>query len=528
MKKLKVLKKGLTLFLVLFLCIENFAAVVSDNDGSAFITKAEFDSLKNNFQSQIDQYNTSIDSKIDGAIAAYLAGIKVDNTTTENIIFYDWTDGVYHLNGTLKPEFRYPSLNMYYNIGQDHRADGRYDKMWWAWLQIKNTENTSSHNYRPLISNVVEGSSVDLSNAIWGGRATNWSEAIRATRSVEQYSRDPGVSGDGVKAGRVPTIRLRNALVQASDGYYPVENYDLWKPTVYWYNAMSESDYSSYVTNKVIQYSHELNLNLYNGAKIDYEHILSWSDSNWSVWNQSFNKTLRTSSYQTLTRAQVFNNASVSGDISGTEWFHSKPNPELLTDYTDKWFLTVWVQRSPTQAYEISTSKWKTAGLVSDSLASSRIKQSTSRIASYGSKNYDLNLNLCQGLPICVAKEGETISWKPVFSDVTCASSASSYITTNGKINILLSTEPFGARGAIDSKYIIKTLDMESGAVTTNYTTTPEGSLTTTLKFNMPKDGVVYAIWWPTCTSSTYRDNYDWQVKLDIANSNTFDRTVSR
>ena len=79
MKKLKLLKKGLTLFLVLFLCIENFAAIVSDNDGSAFITKAEFDSLKNNFQSQIDQYNTSIDAKIDGAIAAYLAGVKLSS-----------------------------------------------------------------------------------------------------------------------------------------------------------------------------------------------------------------------------------------------------------------------------------------------------------------------------------------------------------------------------------------------------------------------------------------------------------------
>ena len=46
-----------------------YAAAVSDNDGSAFITKAEFDSLKNDFQSQIDLYNSSIDSKIDTAIA---------------------------------------------------------------------------------------------------------------------------------------------------------------------------------------------------------------------------------------------------------------------------------------------------------------------------------------------------------------------------------------------------------------------------------------------------------------------------
>ena len=64
--------------------IESFGAVVSDNDGSAFITKAEFDSLKNNFQSQIDQYNTSIDSKIDGAIASYLAGIAMEKTNLLN------------------------------------------------------------------------------------------------------------------------------------------------------------------------------------------------------------------------------------------------------------------------------------------------------------------------------------------------------------------------------------------------------------------------------------------------------------
>ena len=70
-------------FFAFLFSIESFAAVVSDNDGSAFITKAEFDSLKNNFQSQIDQYNTSIDSKIDGAIASYLGGIKI--AKTENI-----------------------------------------------------------------------------------------------------------------------------------------------------------------------------------------------------------------------------------------------------------------------------------------------------------------------------------------------------------------------------------------------------------------------------------------------------------
>ena len=71
-KGISLIKRVVALFLVLLLSIESFAAVVGDNDGSAFITKAEFDSLKHDFQSQIDLYNTSIDSKIDGAIASYL------------------------------------------------------------------------------------------------------------------------------------------------------------------------------------------------------------------------------------------------------------------------------------------------------------------------------------------------------------------------------------------------------------------------------------------------------------------------
>ena len=100
------MKRALALFLVVLICIESFAAVVSDNDGSAFITKAEFDSLKNNFQAQIDQYNTSIDSKIDGAIASYLAGIQVakteevkticspsDGVTSIESSSFPWTEG---------------------------------------------------------------------------------------------------------------------------------------------------------------------------------------------------------------------------------------------------------------------------------------------------------------------------------------------------------------------------------------------------------------------------------------------------
>ena len=62
----RIIKTIKVCILLLILITNNmFAAVVSDNDGSAFITKAEFDSLKNDFQLQINNYNISIDSKID-------------------------------------------------------------------------------------------------------------------------------------------------------------------------------------------------------------------------------------------------------------------------------------------------------------------------------------------------------------------------------------------------------------------------------------------------------------------------------
>ena len=60
-KLVKTAKRALGLVFAFLLSIESFAAVVSDNDGSAFITKAEFEALKKDFNNQIDNYNSSID-----------------------------------------------------------------------------------------------------------------------------------------------------------------------------------------------------------------------------------------------------------------------------------------------------------------------------------------------------------------------------------------------------------------------------------------------------------------------------------
>ncbi len=85
---MNAIRKILIILLIsIIITFDCLAIAIADNDGSAFISKAEFDSLKNSFQSQIDSYNLNIDNKIDDAIASYLSGIKVDKTIKINTGF---------------------------------------------------------------------------------------------------------------------------------------------------------------------------------------------------------------------------------------------------------------------------------------------------------------------------------------------------------------------------------------------------------------------------------------------------------
>ena len=77
-KSNKIFKVLCITFAVIIISCNAFAVAVADNDGSAFISKAEFDSLKNNFQAEIDNFYSSIDNKIDTSIASYLAGLRIE------------------------------------------------------------------------------------------------------------------------------------------------------------------------------------------------------------------------------------------------------------------------------------------------------------------------------------------------------------------------------------------------------------------------------------------------------------------
>ena len=92
MKKILKIKIILYTILSIILTFNVYSAIVSDNDGSAFVTKSEFEALKENFKNQVDNYNQSIDGKIDGAIASYLAGLKLIKTAYVDSQIYKAND----------------------------------------------------------------------------------------------------------------------------------------------------------------------------------------------------------------------------------------------------------------------------------------------------------------------------------------------------------------------------------------------------------------------------------------------------
>ena len=182
-KSISLIKRVAALFLVLLLSIESFAAIVSDNDGSAFITKAEFDSLRNDFQSQIDQYNTSIDQKIDGAIASYLSGIKLTRTEeltlpTKQNIFKTLDDVNFTGRGT--DVLTYDIVAMVVNTYSNELL--RRIGFGLKWNVTYNPKN----NYNVALAH-AEGD--DNRNAIWRGWAENYKKTYKACKLVY------GVSG---------------------------------------------------------------------------------------------------------------------------------------------------------------------------------------------------------------------------------------------------------------------------------------------------------------------------------------------
>ena len=204
-KASRLIKRYIALILVLLFSIESFAAVVGDNDGAAFITKAEFDSMKNDFQSQLDRYNSSLDNKIDGAIASYLNGIRVSKISHVTPIVYG---NIYMLDKTAGSEPRYhyappylvgESMAAVWSLGS--RTDNRVNAG--ISLYTPSSESQKSNNVYKAMKLVV--SNLDDTNQIaqwngWYSAAVDEVNVDYADKSLENGQSVWGVGSAGAES----------------------------------------------------------------------------------------------------------------------------------------------------------------------------------------------------------------------------------------------------------------------------------------------------------------------------------------
>ena len=140
------IKQHLAFLLIVLISIENFAAVVGDYDGTAFVTKEEFETLKTDFSKQLTNYNASLDSKIDGSIANYLNGNTISNKQEikqmDSYKTIRWMHGPY----------------MYFTnrrFTEFSTADGKYvDTVRWQILKPENRRQTNSDAYAWCYDNI--------------------------------------------------------------------------------------------------------------------------------------------------------------------------------------------------------------------------------------------------------------------------------------------------------------------------------------------------------------------------------------
>ena len=237
--------------MVVLLSCESFAAVVSDNDGPAFITKAEFEELKFSFESQIDKYNASLDNKIDGAITSYLDGnhISVKQTIKQmdNYNTIRWMHGPY----------------MYFTnrrFTEFSATEGKYvDTVKWQILKPENRRQTQSDAYSWCYDNLRDNFNnyhVAFGLTPSGGVTKQWGIAYGASAHrygptiYVEYEKKDGewVITDNSSRVIVGESGYSNYLHAQPHGLTAIENRFSWT---------GEKKLTSTTANNVVSYTNE-------------------------------------------------------------------------------------------------------------------------------------------------------------------------------------------------------------------------------------------------------------------------------
>lgn len=547
----KSFKKVLALLFVLLLACENFAAVVSDNDGSAFITKAEFDSLKNNFQSQLNQYNTSIDGKIDTAISSYLAGIKTEKTTRTNIINSSWDD-VSAVNGEFETEWNMPEMAFTFLIGY-LRLQGSYAPLtlpnanWiikWlmsdAYSKITPDFLTSGGtNKRNLVTN--EGTNDSPTKITWAGRALRYHENWALSRMSYYYWPNSVSSGWDL------------AYLDLPNGYgYAVDYKDFFKITavgnlqssknnlktlwpfqmIWYYGVLPETHTNAYISNwNIISLVDNLTTSITlekdaSGKTTEYDHIIVHDGATtWRLFNTNYNycnapaeSTLGSDAVDAAGNAEISVNTDVFGSkTSGNSATDTATRPRhLISDVVQaQRDLAVTMVKSANAIYP-------NLGVIKDKKAANLIYQDqvTKIIDGGGTRVEKAPVTLEKGFQLLASKKDDVIEWTPIFNYTHAHNGTSTYAPDNThEVDIYFSDGPFTNKTSTTKPIKVK---VDNDTALKDYATTT--NRTCKIKFTMPSDGLVYVKFVPHFTGTSYLSS-DWIVTLDIKNSNSYTYT---
>ena len=504
-------KKALVLFFAFLLSINSFAAVVADNDGSAFITKAEFDSLKNNFQSQLDQYNTQIDNKIDNAIASYLAGIKAGKTEVKRLCFADWGQ-VTMLNAALENQWAPPNINLSLGVGS-YLTSG-WVTLWWCLAKLSYERSSSLKCKRLLVDAGLENNANEY--ATWIGRSINFVDSIKLSR-MGYYNMDLNHICWKGSYGTTATNKFYFVnTTQLQEGYFSdlsSATTTLWTPHFYW-----DADYDNVKyavgNSTIISTANAFSIDLLseNNETTDYKHILNWDNYTWpQLTDTSWTRSLRKMSGSTYTCQWMLSNATKDGKWSGGTTSKRSENKRTTATvvYGDMGYLNVSGYSSGDQGVS-DTNPFVGVGLVNKTYDSAHIRQSD-KIFSENVDNKEVvgeYLNLCNGLPLLAASKDQKVTIELEFDN----GYRDGVAEPNMEVDVFLALEYFGTQGYVSDE--TKRIHCEGEPADWDYRTTVNRKLK--LKWTMPADGIVYLKYKPNDTSG------NWQVDYNLSKNPTY------
>ena len=503
-------KKALCLIFAFLFSINSFAAVVSDNDGSAFITKAEFDSLKNNFQSQLDSYNTAIDNKIDAAIASYIAGSKVEKTTTYNVLVKDWGEYTI-LGGSITNQFALPDVNgtFFYTNAWGSTTSNLWKTNYMYWTI--NYKRTDKNNRRVLVDNVIIQSTPDLSNATWAGVALNCLESWTLSAQDQLTSgNDIAWLYEGYTQNlwvcQPVNITARNYISNWSD-----KSKLYWNHTNRWeFHRPSSPTVAEYLdwtrAQDVVSITPVVTYEKNGDNKIfDYEHVGTWRNSTtFECSAKNVTNYLKVSSNNTNKTQAWFNALTKSGKWTGTEYNNSD-----MRKAGQRFAVAVqWTDNTNTGT--TNNADIPTLGLVGN-ISADAIYQYQDLSDNKGNKIQKLKLQ--EGVPLFDVKENDKVEWEGIFSD--CHISG---ITGQKEVRVRFSYEPYyDKRSVTDNNNIVK-VDSGDSKNLDSVTTTDRK---VKISFKAPRDGIIFCKWCPDASDSDLDSKY-WEAKLDIDSCNTY------